>query len=577
MPDSEDMSAVNFVGWVSSKYILAACKRNSFYTLFDTSSGTLVSSLRLAPPLSGESFEFSYPSISLSGSYAFVTFWAVNPSFSSNDFGVAVLQILADGNSVKFSFVNSFLTSQRVMSYDVIEHPENKGFSVYCVQPKAIQSFSLELEQCSAPKDAFLTESRLSTPEVTNRKQILQRPQVDPGRASPAVVSEISSVNDVQHETKSNDKVTSTGLDDQQESRNEPLTAKEKAEANLISRLDKLFERHHVKLLKVVEKERNDRLVAEKERLERFLSAMTATISNNIPAQVDLVIREQLQRSVLPVIQSEIQGSLNLFSSRLTSSIEQVAKSAVDNAIAQSLSPSSMEPVLRNSISKGFQKSFMENLLPAFQTATQKMFEQIDAHLVRLVKEREGKWVTQMNAHLELLQGLQTSISNLQSGLASGVIPQASKPVDVSFCKFHISLIISFLKIETLKSNIMKSIESGNIDVAFTEALNLGKIEIVIWICQTLDKEMWKIRSHLSGAVVLSLLQQLSFNLSDQTLLKLSWISCALVGLDRTDASISSYVPQVLNTVKLNIEQAMNELDYQQRNQASMILAIIAS
>jgi hypothetical protein len=123
----------------------------------------------------------------------------------------------------------------------------------------------------------------------------------------------------------------------------------------------------------------------------------------------------------------------------------------------------------------------------------------------------------------------------------------------------------------------MKSIESGNIDVAFTEALNLGKIEIVIWICQTLDKEMWKIRSHLSGAVVLSLLQQLSFNLSDQTLLKLSWISCALVGLDRTDASISSYVPQVLNTVKLNIEQAMNELDYQQRNQASMILAIIAS
>ncbi len=123
----------------------------------------------------------------------------------------------------------------------------------------------------------------------------------------------------------------------------------------------------------------------------------------------------------------------------------------------------------------------------------------------------------------------------------------------------------------------MNAISTGNVDGAFTEALNLGQIDIVIWICQTLDKDMWSIRSRLSGAVVLSLLQQLSFNLKDQTILKLSWISCALVGLDRSDPSIASYVPQVLASVKSNIEAAMAELDYQQRNQASMILAIIAS
>lgn len=110
---------------------------------------------------------------------------------------------------------------------------------------------------------------------------------------------------------------------------------------------------------------------------------------------------------------------------------------------------------------------------------------------------------------------------------------------------------------------------------AFTEALNSELLDLVVWLCQNLEKDMWTFQGKLTGAVMLSLVQQLSLKLENDTNLKLNWISLALLSLKKSDETISNHIPNILKMAHQNIEVAYDSLNPTSQNQANMILLLI--
>jgi len=108
------------------------------------------------------------------------------------------------------------------------------------------------------------------------------------------------------------------------------------------------------------------------------------------------------------------------------------------------------------------------------------------------------------------------------------------------------------------KIEIEKLLSSQQFDLAFHWALSLGQVDIVVWLCSQVDPRVLlatKIRAHqLSSPVILSLLQQLGFQLGEHTMLKLSWIKEAAMALNPLDPLIARYVPFVLQEVIHNLD-----------------------
>jgi septum formation topological specificity factor MinE len=128
---------------------------------------------------------------------------------------------------------------------------------------------------------------------------------------------------------------------------------------------------------------------------------------------------------------------------------------------------------------------------------------------------------------------------------------------------------------DRLKEHLEMLVVEDRMDEAFTQALNPCRVELVVWLCRLVDKDMWTIQSKLSGAVLISLLQQLSLQLQEDTSLKLAWISCALLGINRVDVGVAPHVPGILDMVYRNVEATKDQLDIPLQNQAAMITHLI--
>lgn len=84
---------------------------------------------------------------------------------------------------------------------------------------------------------------------------------------------------------------------------------------------------------------------------------------------------------------------------------------------------------------------------------------------------------------------------------------------------------------------------------AFSSALNCGDVGVVAWLCEVVQPSQVVTSSPplLSQPVLLSLLQQLGFDLPTKTQLKLSWVRDSAMALNPADPSIAQHVRPVLS------------------------------
>lgn len=111
-----------------------------------------------------------------------------------------------------------------------------------------------------------------------------------------------------------------------------------------------------------------------------------------------------------------------------------------------------------------------------------------------------------------------------------------------------------------IKLLLDKLINQAKYEEAFTKALSSGHLKLVIHLCSKIDpKDVLSSNGTtesppLSQPVILSLIQQLSHDMSDNTDLKFQWIQESLLALDNRNPVIADHLLQVLHQVIQTLE-----------------------
>jgi len=108
---------------------------------------------------------------------------------------------------------------------------------------------------------------------------------------------------------------------------------------------------------------------------------------------------------------------------------------------------------------------------------------------------------------------------------------------------------------------VSQLLESGQLGQAFQEALTASDLNIVMYVCEQVDPESVFSQSPcpLSQPVLLSLIQQLSVDLTVNTELKHKYIEEALMSLDTTDEVTREHMPAVLEGLCKQLQSAIQE------------------
>mmetsp|Transcript_7379 Transcript_7379/g.16830 ORF Transcript_7379/g.16830 Transcript_7379/m.16830 type:complete len:114 (+) Transcript_7379:1-342(+) len=83
----------------------------------------------------------------------------------------------------------------------------------------------------------------------------------------------------------------------------------------------------------------------------------------------------------------------------------------------------------------------------------------------------------------------------------------------------------------------------------------MSDLKLVTWLCQSLDpRHVFAKRPRaLSGPVVLSLVQQLGFDMKSDAALKVAWLRDACASLDPKDPVLGHHVVAILRDLQLKL------------------------
>ena len=215
---------------------------------------------------------------------------------------------------------------------------------------------------------------------------------------------------------------------------------------------------------------------------------------------------------------------------------------------------------LSKSLQDSFKHSFMKQLVPAFEAACQNMLTQFDGTLKQ---------------HLnEVTKEAKDSLSAVAKAAASAARPAASSHGHSQPQSPH-----SVQSMTSPKEEIQNLLRSGNLEQAFRKALSLQDLGILGWLCASVDAPSTLARTPapLSQMVLLSLLQQLAHDLSQQTTSKLQWIREAAMNINPTDQSISHQVKPVLQGVLTSLNNNMAKMSPADASNCKLTIHIVRS
>uniref|UniRef100_A0A6U4NC72 Enhancer of mRNA-decapping protein 4 C-terminal domain-containing protein n=1 Tax=Hemiselmis andersenii TaxID=464988 RepID=A0A6U4NC72_HEMAN len=117
---------------------------------------------------------------------------------------------------------------------------------------------------------------------------------------------------------------------------------------------------------------------------------------------------------------------------------------------------------------------------------------------------------------------------------------------------------------------------------AFQEVLSQSDLRLVVWLCKsTQPQRIFATRPpSLTPPVVLSLVQQLGFDLSSDAQIKVQWLGQAVMALDPKDPTIGPHVPGILRDVlgklsALEVNPAENPVT--QENDFRVLMHVVRS
>ncbi|XP_047341434.1 enhancer of mRNA-decapping protein 4-like [Impatiens glandulifera] len=319
------------------------------------------------------------------------------------------------------------------------------------------------------------------------------------------------------------------------------------------------------------------------DRLQQISNLITNSINKDIPAMVEKTIKKELGTSG-PAITRAISPALEkAVSAAIAESFQRGVGDKAVNQLEKSVN-SKLEATVAKQIQMQFQnsgklvlqevfKSSLEaSIIPAFEISCKTMFEQVYSafhkgiveHTTAAQQQYESSHSPLAIALRDAINSASTMTQTLSNELGDGQRKLMAMAISEANSKGSNSFVSQLSnngplgplldKIEAPmdpKRELLRLISEHKYDEAFTTALHRSDVSIVAWLCSQIDlKKILAMNPlPLNQGVLLSLLQQLACDISNDATEKLSWMTAVALAINPGDAMIALHVRPIFEQV----------------------------
>ncbi|KAG3082506.1 hypothetical protein PI124_g10339 [Phytophthora idaei] len=266
------------------------------------------------------------------------------------------------------------------------------------------------------------------------------------------------------------------------------------------------------------------------------------TMENNFMKPVQNGFQHVISEKLIPLMEQKLDDSLaTTLPDQLANGVDDMVQRVVED--------------VRQPVRESFRECFQDILIPSFQAATQKMFEQINDTFVqgtRSAFESSGqstsnaKVASQLEQLTKVVENLSQQVEQLSSAVNAGAVGGAVVPAAQS---------AEELQLEAQKNTVLDCLSRSDWEEAFKFALGAQNVDLVAFTCQQCDPRL--VLSNrppkLSQMLILCLVQQLGADLVDDLETKLNWLRESLLVMDVRDQTIAGFVTSVLQELQTGL------------------------
>lgn len=351
-------------------------------------------------------------------------------------------------------------------------------------------------------------------------------------------------------------------------------------------------------------------LFARKEKmdhlwLEKQAAALSQTVTVAVTNKLDKTIKNEIKNSVLP----HVSKFLDILKDQLQQEVSQKLMSS-DNIIRDSIGKLAKNKMFSESLGQSVvslvqphiqmtcRDVFQTTTVPAFEKACQNLFYQLNESFQRGTEEYLQHVEKSLERHRQQSQTstektmgqVHEQLSHFQSSIEQMVrnsltmvhkqmlqhLERNEKQQDEMLNKLKTmiqeevktAITEHQLSVRALQSNMVSPIpqmidpqiqqqqirqllQQGQINAAFQQALTAADLNLVIFTCETANPNQvfGQIPCPLQQPVLLSLIQQLSGDISTHTDLKLKYLEEAVMNLDTKDTRTQQHLPSILGSL----------------------------
>ncbi|XP_069698744.1 enhancer of mRNA-decapping protein 4 isoform X2 [Periplaneta americana] len=371
----------------------------------------------------------------------------------------------------------------------------------------------------------------------------------------------------------------------------------------LRSQLDK----HQQQLMALLEELLLQREDKERKRQEALMSAISQAVGNLVSAKLEDIVTSEIKNSIIPALVSTMEPLKHQLHIEMTQKLtstdhllkENITKLVHSKSVMEVLSNSTVT-ALQPAVQHTYKEVFTNHVMPSFEKSCQSMFMQINESFCKGTKEYvqtlEGYFDKQRRQQekgrdiVNQIQGLSDNLRANHDHLTTAIQEEVQTQLKKGLSNLQESL--NKTVSETIKEHITKGfrgqqdmiqnsvltavrsravtpaphivdsqvqqlqieqlIGQGQINAAFQQALSASDLSLVVFICEKVNPQQVfnQTPCPLQQHVLLSLIQQLSADMSNHTELKHKYLEEAVMNLDNTNPLTREHMPGVLSNLQ---------------------------
>ncbi|XP_047452618.1 enhancer of mRNA-decapping protein 4 isoform X2 [Mugil cephalus] len=368
-------------------------------------------------------------------------------------------------------------------------------------------------------------------------------------------------------------------------------------------------EQEHHRLERVLAESQNH----QQQLQEQLSQQLSHALGSALTSRMDKVLRDEMKKTVPQTISKSLEPVTGQLSNTIAARLAAVEVILKDNVVKVAKSKNTTDAIgraaaeaMQGPIQAAYKDAFQSIVLPVFERGCQSMFQQINDSF----KQGTQEYIQQLETHMknkkqreqdtrdpmvgqlqQMIDSFQSSTDQLANNITANVRAEVQHQIQMMvgnlqesilshvqrIVKGEVSLAMkeqqavvtssimqamrsaagtpvptAHLDYQTQQANILQLLQQGQLNQAFQQALSATDLNLVLYVCETIDSQQ-VFGQHpcpLSQPVLLSLIQQLSSNLSTRSELKMSYLEDAIMNLDHGDPLTRDHMSSVLAQVR---------------------------